>query len=241
MICLKCHCEKDAIDFVKNRNCYCKTCLSEYNKAYREKNKDKVKKQRKNYRDTNKDIIQLQKKKYAIDYKDKISEKHKNFYYTNKEKILQQQKQYYIDNKERIKQRTKPYLIEYRKTHRWQKSIRKAFTRLVDNWKGKRSESEQLLGYTFKELQTHLFQFGDMYDKNMQIDHILSIAYLKRHIDDEEALLKIAHDLRNLMLLPKSINFKKFSHLTIEYVPDFHIYSFFEYVCDILASGFFKE
>jgi hypothetical protein len=192
----------------------------EYQKIYYKKNKDKkqIKAQKnkenkkqydKIYREINKKTIQ----KYREDHKDQKKKNDNKYYKINKEKILYHHRQHY---------------------NKCKQSIRDNFKRLINNWKGKRGDYEKILGYTLESLKAHLSKFGDINNKILHIDHILPIAFLKKYIQDEQLLLKIAHDPRNLMLLSKKDNSSKRDKLTIEYIPDFHMYDFFEYICELI-------
>ena len=102
----------------------CKKCIAEYDKQYRENNKDKIAEQKKQYYENNKDKIAEQKKQYRENNKDKILEQEKQsrennkdkrteygkqWYEDNKDKILEQKKQYYEDNKDKILGQKKQY------------------------------------------------------------------------------------------------------------------------------------
>jgi hypothetical protein len=93
----------------------------EYNKEYREKNKEKIKEQKKEYikeyHEKNKEKIKEQKKEYH----EKNKEKKKEYYEKNKEK----KKEYYEKNKEKIKE----YNKEYRQTEQGIKNGR------INKWK----------------------------------------------------------------------------------------------------------
>ena len=75
----------------------------EYNKEYREQNKDYLKEQNKEYRTNN--IVKLKEyqKEYSINNKDKINDYQAEYYKNNKDKLLVQQTEYNIKNKDRIK------------------------------------------------------------------------------------------------------------------------------------------
>jgi hypothetical protein len=69
-----------------------------YQKEYKEQNKDKIKNYLKEYREQNKDKITNQKKEWRDDNKDKI----KKYREQNKDKITNQKKEYREQNKEYI-------------------------------------------------------------------------------------------------------------------------------------------
>ena len=80
----------------------------EYNKKYREENKEKIKERSKKYREENKEKMREYKKKYNEENKEKVEEWRKKYYQENKEKI----KEYNEENKEKIKARRKKYREE---------------------------------------------------------------------------------------------------------------------------------
>ena len=81
----------------------------EYNKQYREKNKEKLKKQQKEWKEKNKEQHKQQRREYAEKNKEKIAEQQKQYRIDNKEKREEQQKQYYQNHKEATLQQQKEY------------------------------------------------------------------------------------------------------------------------------------
>jgi len=77
----------------------------QYQKEYREKNKDKIKEVGKEYREKNKDKIKEVKKEYYEKNKDKIKEYREK----NKDKIKEVKKEYREKNKDKIKEVGKEY------------------------------------------------------------------------------------------------------------------------------------
>ena len=77
---------------------HCKECFNEYNKKYREANKEKLRERRKEY-----------DKKYREANKEKIREYYKEFYEVNKEKVNERNKKYREANKEKISEYKKEY------------------------------------------------------------------------------------------------------------------------------------
>lgn len=86
-----------------------------YQKAYKKKNKEKIKEYNKEYRSKNKEKIKESTNKYYEKNKEKIKEHQREYYKQNKEK----KKEYFKNNKERIKE----YSKEYREKNREKKSI----------------------------------------------------------------------------------------------------------------------
>jgi len=93
--------------YIENNECVNKLIPNrtkkEYNKQYREDNKDKIKDNKKQYYENNKDKIK--EKQYYEDNKDKILEKKKNYHKNNKDKINEKKKNYYEDNKNKINEK----------------------------------------------------------------------------------------------------------------------------------------
>lgn len=81
-ICTKCKKEKEIKEFCKNSqakdnlSCYCKNCMSERIKIWRDNNKDKIK----IYRDNNKEKQKQYRKKYCDKNKEKANNRSKNWY-----------------------------------------------------------------------------------------------------------------------------------------------------------------
>lgn len=84
----KCKRNKDGLDT------HCKDCRNKKNKAYREKNKEKVKEARKRYYESNKEHILKQKKAYIDSHKEQKAEYDKRYRQENKEKLRIQKKEW---------------------------------------------------------------------------------------------------------------------------------------------------
>ena len=83
-----------------------------YQKQYRENNKEKIAEQHKQYYENNKEKIAEQKKQYLENNKEKIVEYKKQYNENNKEKIAEQRKQYRENNKEKKQEYMKQYYEE---------------------------------------------------------------------------------------------------------------------------------
>jgi DNA repair exonuclease SbcCD ATPase subunit len=85
--------------------------LKEYQKQYRDQNKEQIKQ----YIEQNKDRIKEYYKQYREQNKDRIKEYYKQYREQNKEQIKEQRKQYRDQNKEQIKEQKKQYYKQYYK------------------------------------------------------------------------------------------------------------------------------
>lgn len=95
-------------------NNICKRCQSQYNKEYREKNKDSIKEKAKKRRDENRDTINAKKREYYQEHKEEILKKNAEYRESHKEERAARDKQYAQENKEKIQQ----YQKEYREEHK---------------------------------------------------------------------------------------------------------------------------
>ena len=124
-LCTKCNTIKLTTEFYKQSNQkdglqrYCKTCKSEMQKEYKEKNKELIKIKSKEYKDKNRNEILIKQKIYRDNNKDKAKE----YYESNKEEILKKQKLFYLENIERIKQIRKIYRDSNKELIRLNKKI----------------------------------------------------------------------------------------------------------------------
>jgi hypothetical protein len=88
---------------------YCKECQREYDRQYREKNKEYIRERDKNYRKENPEVIKERKKQYYKNNKEIIQEKNKKYVEKNQEKILKYKKEYYESNKDIINKKKKEH------------------------------------------------------------------------------------------------------------------------------------
>lgn len=77
----------------------------EYQKKWKEENKERHKQQRREYAERNKEYIAQQQKEYREVNKERITETQKEYYRDNKERLLEQQKKYRETNKDKILKR----------------------------------------------------------------------------------------------------------------------------------------
>jgi len=111
---------------------YCRKCESQYQKYYRENNKEKIIKRNeryyqnnrereikknKKYRQKNRERIAEQGKKYNHKNRERIAKRRKRYYQNNRKKILEQTKQYQQNNKEKIAKKVKKYRQNNKEKH----------------------------------------------------------------------------------------------------------------------------
>ena len=114
-VCAKCKVWKPLGEYNKNKNCKdgmrseCKKCQKEYNKQYRENNKERIKEVNKQWKENNKEYYKEYKKQWEKNNKEYIKEQRKQYKENNKEQIKEQRKQYRKNNKEHIKEYNKQY------------------------------------------------------------------------------------------------------------------------------------
>ena len=124
----------------------------EYNKKYREANKDKFKE----YYEANKDKF----KEYYEANKENIKEKIKNYYKINKGGVKEKKKEYYENNKQARLEYQRKYKINrklsdplFKLTCNIRNAIRKSF---INNGYKKTSKTFLILGCSFEEFKQHL-------------------------------------------------------------------------------------
>lgn len=93
---------------------FAKKCQSQYNKEYREKNRDSIKEKAKQRRLENRDTINAKKREYYQEHKEEILQKSAEYRETHKEQKAAADKKYAQEHKEKIQQ----YQKEYREEHK---------------------------------------------------------------------------------------------------------------------------
>lgn len=130
-VCSKCKEELQMDMFVLHSTCkdgynnICKMCQSQYNKEYREKNKDSIKEKAKRRRDENRDDINAKKREYYQEHKEEILQKCAEYRESHKEEKAERDKKYAQEHKEQRQQYQKEYReankeknAEYQKEYR---------------------------------------------------------------------------------------------------------------------------
>ncbi len=83
--------------------CIAGRTTKEYNKEYRENNRDLIRERKKKYHEINIDIIREKKKQYRESNRDKINAKHKEYRDANRDKIIEY-KRVYRQKQKKLKQ-----------------------------------------------------------------------------------------------------------------------------------------
>lgn len=184
-ICICCEIEKENHHF-EGKNKKCIECYKEYQKNYREKNKEKAKVYFEEYYKENKEQILENVKEYTINNKEKIAEYKSNYYNDNKEQIQIFQKEYYKINKETLREKNKEYVKNNKEPLKQKRKIRdkRNKDKITENLKLRRqsdplyrlsqnirvyirnsfkskgykksTKTEKILGCTFKEFKSHI-------------------------------------------------------------------------------------
>lgn len=148
-ICIKCKIEKEEINFtqsqLKKKNSKCKSCISTYNKKWREENPEKVKTwakensgyQKKWVQDNPEKVAATQKRwrqknpekalKWAKENAEKANERSKKWALENPEKIKENSKKHYQNNTKKVNERSKKWALENpekvrAKSKKWRKN-----------------------------------------------------------------------------------------------------------------------
>jgi hypothetical protein len=175
----------------------------QYQKAYREKNKEKAKIEHKKYEEKNKDLLKQKRKEY---------------YENNKPIILLKRVKYQKENKEKINKVKNVYRLNRRKTdslYNLKHNIRALITSSFKE-KGlkKNSKTSEILGCSFEEFKTYLeskFESWMTWDNKglyngelnygWDIDHVIPVSSGMT----EEEVVKLNH-FTNLQPLCSKIN-----------------------------------
>ncbi len=225
-VCKVCNLEKELSEYYlkpngKVRSSYCKLCYnfkyktkSEYQKKYREDNKEILKEKnrqyykendrseyQKKYREENKEIIKAKNKEYRENNKELVSQQRREYYKNlspeKKEELKIKKRELYHKNK--YKDKKNEYVKEKLETDSFFKLkfnirslIRNAFKR---GFTSKSKKTVEILGCSFEDFKLHL---ESKFDENMnwenhgtywELDHIIPISSAKT----KEEVYKLNH------------------------------------------------
>ena len=134
-----------------------------YNKAYYEKNKEKIKARKKAYYEKNKEKLNAYNKAYHENNKEKMNARSKAYKKNNKEKIKAYNKAYHENNREKRvatakvyyeknKEKIKAYNKAYGKAHREQPEVKKKHNKYRVEWR-KSNPTEKRKNYLREKLR----------------------------------------------------------------------------------------
>jgi len=200
--CSKCKDVKSIKEFLEDKTRkdglypQCKKCVSEYQKKYRSKNKDKLKKRHKEYLELNKQARSEYQKKWQKDNRENIKKQRKQYRENNKLKIKKSDQEYSKSHKQELKEKNKKWRdkniekireaknerykndVVFRLNHNISNGIRKSLRR---NKNG--NHWECIVGYDCKELKDHIekqFKEGMTWELFLEgkihIDHRIPVS-----------------------------------------------------------------
>ena len=221
--CSKCGDEKELFEFnqQKSNGCYksiCKPCEKEYQRVYRENNKEKNKIKKNEWYLKNKERLQIKSKQNYIKNIDREKNRSILYHSNNKEYVKLKKQEYYKQNKTKIINRNNQNIKLRKKidpVFRLKVNIR---TRLHNDFKkggfNKNSKSYIILGCSFEQFKQHLeskFESWMTWDNyglyngqsnyGWDIDHIIPTSSTKT----EEGIISLNH-YTNLQPLCSKVN-----------------------------------
>ncbi len=194
----------------------------EYAKAYREKNREKIRILKREWSHKNKEKCNIATKKYQTKNKERIKEVTKKYREDNAEKIREFNKKYSkrLEVKEREnkrKQKKRDTDPIFRLNNSLSFGVLKSLK--TNKISKNRRHWENLVGYSKKILKQHLekqFKKGMTWDNygEWQIDHIVPLSFFKYN-STNDVEFKYCWSLHNLQPLWKEENYRKNDKITI--------------------------
>jgi hypothetical protein len=186
--CLKCKSKKDDIEF-KPKSFKCKSCISEYQKLYREKNKEKSKDYFERYYLNNRESFLEKAKEYVSENKEKVAEYKKNHVIDNKEKYKEYNHNYYLENKERLLSKNKIYQSINKDNINIKRNIRNKENREVLNNKIKERRKSDPIFRISQNIRVYIrncFRYKGV-KKNTKTENILGCSFMefKIHLESK--------------------------------------------------------
>ena len=118
--CTKCGEKKPLDGFHRNkrkadgRDPHCKECRREYNRRYREENRDKTLDYSRRYREENRDKERERNRRYREENRDKVRERNRRYREENRDKTLDYSRRYCEENRDKERERKRRYREENR-------------------------------------------------------------------------------------------------------------------------------
>jgi hypothetical protein len=182
--CNKCKTEKESCQFYRDKNRksgfsrWCKICMREQNRKWKEKNKDHVSEYMKSYREENRDTILENQKLYKRRNAKAISDKNKEWRNNNRDRIRTIKRNYYHN----VEKHNIQVVIRERLGNRVRKTLKGI---------NKSKNTMDLLGCTLIDFLKHiesLFTEGMSWD-NMNLwhlDHIVPCSYFDLNCPEQQ-------------------------------------------------------
>ena len=219
-VCIKCDEMKPRSAFAKqkqNKNGLshtCKPCVNQYNKIYREKNRDRMNKHKKEVRERNKAENNDKDKMYYQKNRARIIQHQLKHYHENKDRILQYWARHYQKNKFRINERTKLYQQKNGKKN-YQKNKSKVLSRQKEYKQKNKVRFKQRHKLYYQKNKSRIYQYlknKKQIDFNFKLKHIL-----RSRIHNALKSKRATKDSRTIKLLGCSIsNFR--AHIEKQFV-----------------------
>ena len=244
-VCKGCNIEKNLDDMVKDKRRkdgytnFCKKCAklkmtkeqkikySNYNKKYRENNKEYFKKYNKKYKEENKEYHQEYFKEYAK--KEEVKEYQKKYRENNKDTMTEYNKKYYLENSEKIKENVSKYKLNNKDKinqnvslkkkndplFALRNSISKSILKSIKiSGHTKKNKTTEILGCNIREFKIYIeskFEnwmtwknrglYNGEFNYGWDIDHIIPLS----SANSEEEIIRLNH-YTNLQPLCSKIN-----------------------------------
>lgn len=219
-VCSKCKEEKDIEEFKNNRyykdgvNSWCRKCTNNYNKHYREHNKETVKKSKQNWYINNKDYVKNKVKKYTENNIEQSKESKKNWRIKNTELINKRRREERKNNPDKIRKQDKKK--RQSGLYKLRMRLRSRINIAIKN--GTKSDlTMKLIGCSLERLRNHLqktaikneyldFNINDYDGKSYHIDHIKPICSFNLSIPEQQ---KECFNWSNMRILKAEENMNK--------------------------------
>lgn len=210
----------------------CLECIKNYNKEYREENRESIKEynkeHKKEYYQENKERVKKYNKEYHKENKERIKERMKEWRKENRERIAEYQK----ENKERIAEYYRERYAndpDFKVNNICRRHLRRVIKATNTQ---KESNTFNILGYSPLDLRFHIESFmlegmsWDNYGSTWHIDHMTSIAQMIKDGIDDPAIINALDNLRPMWAEHNMNKKDKDFETWILENPDFHdVYS----------------
>jgi hypothetical protein len=186
--CFKCKNKKDDSDF-KPKSFKCNSCISEYQKLYRDKNKEKSKEYLEKYYLDNRELLLEKSKEYVFKNKEKVADYKKSHAVKNKEKLKEYGHDYYIKNKEKSLSRSKEYKEKNKDNINKRRNIKNKENREILNIKIRERRKSDPLFRISQNIRVYIrncFRYKGV-KKNTKTENILECSFdeFKIHLESK--------------------------------------------------------